>query len=282
MEYEEFISKFTRTTELVDMTRYYSNSSKLRYHKHFPLFHLSFFSSIGSLCPRWSARMATRLPQLVERRYLFCDKDDALSCLTLFFFFFFTVCVVQLSYVFYGTHKLDVRCRQFFDQVQELFLTWPEFKVPSNLFFAVFILAIRTLLWFNSNWSWHPLCQCLIAVFFFLIFITLMSQLQDETDERLICARDGIEQYIMQRIAEFAFKSTVDAEGDELLSKRMKLLSFLKPEVRFLHVFLLLQPMENEQMNFLDILCRSGNNFYSHTKPLSKINVDLFSAILII
>ena len=58
--------------------------------------------------------------------------------------------------------------------------------------------------------------------------------MQDETDERLICARDVIEQYIMQRIAEFAFKSTVDTEGDELLSKRMKLLSFLKPEVRFL------------------------------------------------
>eukprot|EP01032_Pedospumella_encystans_P011060 gene11060-12893_t len=127
MEYEEFISKFTRTTELVDMTR-------------------EFMSSVVG--PNGDAT-----PPVGRKK---------------------------LSYVFYGTHKLDVRCRQFFDQVQELFLTWPEFK--------------------------------------------------DETDERLICARDGIEQYIMQRIAEFAFKSTVDAEGDELLSKRMKLLSFLKPE----------------------------------------------------
>lgn len=89
----------------------------------------------------------------------------------------------QLHYIFYGTHKLDIRCRQFFDSVQDQLPTWPEF--------------------------------------------------QDLTDERLICARDGIEQYVMTRIGEYAFKSVLDSEGDELLLRRMKLLSFVKPEVGY-------------------------------------------------
>jgi len=102
----------------------------------------------------------------------------------------------QLSYNFYGTHKLDQRCRQFFDQAQDQFLVWPEFK--------------------------------------------------HETDERLICARDGIEQYIMSRIAEYAYKSSLDGEGDDLLSKRMKLLRFLKPEVSSVCVLKLLHALSSE------------------------------------
>lgn len=86
-----------------------------------------------------------------------------------------------MNYIFYGLHKLDLRCRDFFDQVEQLFSKWPAFS--------------------------------------------------NESDERLICARDGVEQYVMQRIGEYAFKSVVDAEGDDILLRRMKLLSFLKPEV---------------------------------------------------
>jgi hypothetical protein len=88
---------------------------------------------------------------------------------------------VQLNYIFYGTYKMDIRCKQFFDSVQDRFPSWPEFR--------------------------------------------------DLTDERMICARDGIEQYVMTRIGEYAFKSVLDTEGDELLMRRMKLLSFVKPEV---------------------------------------------------
>ena len=107
-------------------------------------------------------------------------------------------------------------------------------------------------------------------------FCFIPVNMQDETDERLICARDGIEQYIMQRIAEFAFKSTVDAEGDELLSKRMKLLSFLKPEVSiYLRVFYCYF-----STNF-GFSCRCGNDFNSHTEPLSTINNNLFAILMI-
>ena len=95
----------------------------------------------------------------------------------------------QLDYTFYGTYKLDIRCRQFFDEVQDQFLNWPEFS--------------------------------------------------SENDERMTCARDGVEQYVMTRIAEYAFKSVVDKEGDELLSRRMKLLSFVRPEVSIYIHFLL-------------------------------------------
>jgi hypothetical protein len=90
----------------------------------------------------------------------------------------------QLGYTFYGDYKLDLRCKQWFDDISDRFLTWPEFR--------------------------------------------------DESDERMICARDGVEQYVMQRIGEYAFRSTQDAEGDEALLRRMKLLSFVRPEVRFL------------------------------------------------
>lgn len=89
---------------------------------------------------------------------------------------------VQLGYVFYGDYKLDLRCKQWFDDISDRFLTWPEFR--------------------------------------------------SESDERLICARDGIEQYVMQRIGEYAFRSTLDTEGDEALLRRMKLLAFVRPEVR--------------------------------------------------
>lgn len=67
-------------------------------------------------------------------------------------------------------------------------------------------------------------------------------EFQDLSDERLICARDGIEQYVMSRIGEHAFKSVLDTEGDELLLRRMKLLSFVKPEVSGLFLFRVLNP----------------------------------------
>jgi len=86
----------------------------------------------------------------------------------------------KLDYTFYGVYKLDVRCRSFFDQMQEMFLKYPEF--------------------------------------------------QNETEERILCARDCLEQYVLYRIAEFAFKSTLDKEADEHLLHRMKVLSFLRPE----------------------------------------------------
>ena len=101
------------------------------------------------------------------------------NCISLFFSFL--LFCYQLNYIFYGVHKLDLRCRHFFDDTSNLFLQWSEFA--------------------------------------------------HENEERLLCARDGIEQYVMTRIAEYAFKTVLDSEGDDILLRRMKLLSFLKPEV---------------------------------------------------
>jgi hypothetical protein len=94
---------------------------------------------------------------------------------------------LQLKYVFYGLYKLDLRCKSFFDQVQDMLPNYPEFK--------------------------------------------------GETDERLICARDCHEQYVLSRVGEYAFKTTLNTEADNQLLKRMKLLSFLKPEVNFVFYF---------------------------------------------
>jgi hypothetical protein len=52
----------------------------------------------------------------------------------------------------------------------------------------------------------------------------------DENEERLLSARDCLEQYIMTRLAEHAFRSTETSEEDDRLAKRMRLLSFLTPE----------------------------------------------------
>ena len=147
-------------------------------------------------------RMEMRLNPQAEKRY-FCTQYSMLvyfilvvivvivvvvvvivyitfaNCISLFFSFL--LFFYQLNYIFYGVHKLDLRCRHFFDDSSNLFLQWSEFA--------------------------------------------------HENEERLLCARDGIEQYVMTRIAEYAFKTVLDSEGDDILLRRMKLLSFLKPEV---------------------------------------------------
>ena len=64
----------------------------------------------------------------------------------------------------------------------------------------------------------------------------------DEEEERILCARDGLEQYVMCRLGDLAFRAVAELsqeqfEGecaqqvDKRLSRRMKLLSFLTPEV---------------------------------------------------
>ena len=106
--------------------------------------------------------------------------------------YFFMICVLlkqsinfphflQLDYVFYGTHKLDERCRQFFEEIDR------RLKQDS---------CFRSL-----------------------------------NDEQLICAHDGIEQYVMHRIGQHAYKLTETVEEDQLLMRRMKVLStFLTPD----------------------------------------------------
>lgn len=51
-----------------------------------------------------------------------------------------------------------------------------------------------------------------------------------ETEERTMSARDNLERYIMNRIAEVAFNTVQVPEQDNLLATRMKLLSFIEPE----------------------------------------------------
>ena len=51
-----------------------------------------------------------------------------------------------------------------------------------------------------------------------------------ETEERVMSARDNLERYIMNRIAEVAFNTVQVSDQDNLLATRMKLLSFIGPE----------------------------------------------------
>jgi hypothetical protein len=62
----------------------------------------------------------------------------------------------------------------------------------------------------------------------------------DESEERILCARDHLEQYVMVRLGDFAFQATQqkNLEDDLLLLKRMQLLSFLTPEVSLYDVVL--------------------------------------------
>jgi hypothetical protein len=117
---------------------------------------------------------------------------------------FFSWCL-QLKYVFYGLYKLDLRCKSFFDQVQDMLPNYPEFK--------------------------------------------------GETDERLICARDCHEQYVLSRVGEYAFKTTLNTEADNQLLKRMKLLSFLKPEVNLYILFTPFTFASRTEVYSMYILC---------------------------
>ncbi len=53
---------------------------------------------------------------------------------------------------------------------------------------------------------------------------------KNETEERVMSARDNLERYIMNRIAEVAFNTVQVPDQDNLLATRMKLLSFIGPE----------------------------------------------------
>lgn len=53
----------------------------------------------------------------------------------------------------------------------------------------------------------------------------------DDNEEQLMCSRDHLERFVMSRIADFAFAAVEIPEEDALLSRRMKVLSFLEPEV---------------------------------------------------
>jgi hypothetical protein len=46
-----------------------------------------------------------------------------------------------------------------------------------------------------------------------------------------MCSRDHLERFVMSRIADCAFATVEVPEDDALLTRRMKLLSFLEPEV---------------------------------------------------
>lgn len=88
----------------------------------------------------------------------------------------------KVDYVFYGLHRLDERCKLFFDEMHGKFAAHPSFK--------------------------------------------------GECEERLLWARDQLEQYVMVRFGDHAFQLTINAEEDMQLLKRMQLLSFITPEVR--------------------------------------------------
>lgn len=54
---------------------------------------------------------------------------------------------------------------------------------------------------------------------------------QGESQESIISARDCLEQYVMQRIGDIGFQFVETPDDDDQLLRRMKLLSFLTPEV---------------------------------------------------
>lgn len=62
------------------------------------------------------------------------------------------------------------------------------------------------------------------------IELTLFS---GESDERYVSARDCLEKFIMTKLGVYAFKSVEDPAEDALLMRRMKLLSFLEPNVSY-------------------------------------------------
>lgn len=51
-----------------------------------------------------------------------------------------------------------------------------------------------------------------------------------ESEEKIMSSRDCLERYVMNRIANVAFKSVQVPEADRIISERMRLLSFLTPE----------------------------------------------------
>jgi len=54
---------------------------------------------------------------------------------------------------------------------------------------------------------------------------------KDASDERILSLRDCIERYIFNRISDIAFQSVEVPDDDETLLKKMKILSFLTPDV---------------------------------------------------
>lgn len=52
----------------------------------------------------------------------------------------------------------------------------------------------------------------------------------DENEERIICARDCLEQYVLGRIGEYAFQTVLNDDEDRKLQQRMKTLSFITYE----------------------------------------------------
>eukprot|EP01039_Chlorochromonas_danica_P004153 gene4153-4562_t len=99
----------------------------------------------------------------------------------------------KVDYIFYGLHRLDERCRQFFDEMLSKFVSHPNF--------------------------------------------------QGECEERLQSARDQLENYVMTRLGARAFELCRSEEEDNLLLKRMKLLSFLTPEALEIKADLLNEPL---------------------------------------
>jgi hypothetical protein len=61
-----------------------------------------------------------------------------------------------------------------------------------------------------------------------------MNNPEQQNDERVLCARDMLEQYVMYRIGEGSFTTVENKEEDEKLLRRMKTLSFLRCEVSHL------------------------------------------------
>ncbi len=53
------------------------------------------------------------------------------------------------------------------------------------------------------------------------------------SEDFFVSMRDGLERYVMNRISKVAFGFVEDPKEDAALSRRMKCLSFVTPEVSF-------------------------------------------------
>lgn len=53
----------------------------------------------------------------------------------------------------------------------------------------------------------------------------------DDSEEKIHSSRDCLERYVMNHIGKLAYSTVMDEEKDKLILRRMKLLSFVTPDV---------------------------------------------------
>lgn len=111
-----------------------------------------------------------------------------------------------MDYVFHGTKQLERRCRDFFDSMQLSFRDHACWK--------------GNFIHFN-----YPLNLLKVACNI------------DESEERIIASRDCLEHYVMTRIFSLAYNIVENKRDDDMIMRRMRILSFLKPEACSITIF---------------------------------------------